>query len=179
MERLTNCEVCLDSYNDSARYPTTLLCGHTYCLECVTKLSERKQKIVRLEVNERQPEGERQQRQIVKLIDRLVVVRCPVCRDITGYKPHVDPRKNFLLLDIIEALNTRTAANTTQEPAPENTPSISGTTSVDVPISQSTEAHVDDPLQSTDDTENTTSNAPVDDDPAEPIAMDVEITSTV
>lgn len=123
MDTLIQCEICVEPFDSTTRYPSTLMCGHTFCLECVSKMSERKQKIVRLEVDDRGPRQsyarQRPQRQIVKLIDRIVVLQCPVCRDVTPFKPHVEPRKNYLVLELINALTNGQSSSATR-----NTPQL-------------------------------------------------------
>ena len=37
------CPSCFVIYNDEAKTPKNLPCGHTYCLECLTKIFEMKQ----------------------------------------------------------------------------------------------------------------------------------------
>ena len=34
------CPVCLEQYDDKKRKPTTLLCGHSLCIACVTEIAQ-------------------------------------------------------------------------------------------------------------------------------------------
>lgn len=35
------CSVCMEHFNDDQRRPMSLLCGHSYCLDCISRMPER------------------------------------------------------------------------------------------------------------------------------------------
>lgn len=115
MDRFFSCQICMEPFDNAEHYPSTLLCGHTFCLACVTKMAEKKQKVARVDVNAGNPQTSVRQvgrstyqislaKQIVKVVEMVVVLQCPVCRDTTIFKPHEEPRKNFLVADLVSAV---------------------------------------------------------------------------
>lgn len=70
---IESCGICLEYYKDKIRAPHTLQCGHTFCHECLTKISSKN-------------DG--------------VIVECPHCRKIVNQQLK-DIGKNYAILEII------------------------------------------------------------------------------
>lgn len=75
------CPVCLEQYDDKKRKPTTLLCGHSLCIACVTEIEQRSRGAVSGQYAGSGPP------------------RCPLCREIIDMRYLMNKKPSISLMD--------------------------------------------------------------------------------
>lgn len=75
------CPVCLEQYDDKKRKPTTLLCGHSLCIACVTEIEQRSRGAVSGQYAGSGPP------------------RCPLCREIIDMSYLMNKKPSISLMD--------------------------------------------------------------------------------
>lgn len=100
------CDICFSRFSRILKAPTTLLCGHTYCLDCVRRIGRNNIRYLQVSLGFEEffgyplyiPETPPQRHKVFR-------VKCPKCRDYTIFGAVNSMHKNLLLIDLLEKLN--------------------------------------------------------------------------
>ena len=108
---LFDCAICFLPFDSNNKAPSTLLCGHTFCVECTMGFGAHEKQYARsveLIENDALPFGVVTSR-IVQ--EKLLLLKCPTCRYVTVLVPGQRPQKNYTLIDLINAREENLKSN--------------------------------------------------------------------
>ena len=97
---MSECSVCLLAYTANQKAPTTLGCGHTFCMTCVNQLHKRDD--VSTVYSTDNPDFPA----FIRLIDTRWMIQCPTCRLVSGYPDETAHPKNYAMIELLRESNS-------------------------------------------------------------------------
>lgn len=113
MSKMIECPICFLKYTASKKAPTSLLCGHTLCVECAvrivteTALAKTAQRMPRDQdlgpylTSPNELETQLSQHKEFTKLQELYRLECPICKDITMFNAKI---ANFLMTEMLALL---------------------------------------------------------------------------
>lgn len=101
---MESCEICFHPYCSEIKYPVTLDCGHTFCVQCIDHLGTHVTRSVYISTYS--PRSRKYVR-TKKYTEDCLSITCPVCR-VTGEICPQKRKKNILVMKLLEEVNQLT-----------------------------------------------------------------------